>query len=139
MYAILTTDATLPKHLFFFAASGLGAGLIMLAYALEPSVRTSRVAVWLADYLGKISYSAYLFHLAVWVALAPFAGGLPLAVQLAIFLAGLLVVTTTFFYLVEEPILRHRPSLRPRPKTRTSTALEKDGTTAPVAAASPTG
>ena len=138
MAAIVSTDATLPKHLFFFTASGLGAGFIMLACALEPIVRKSRVAVWLADYLGKISYSTYLFHLAVWVALNPFAGGLPLPVQLAIFLAGLLVVTTTFFYLVEEPILRHRPSLRPRQKPRAAAARENDGVAAPVAAGSPT-
>jgi peptidoglycan/LPS O-acetylase OafA/YrhL len=138
MAAILAADATLPKHLFFFAASGLGAGFIMLAHALESLVRKSRVAVRLSDYLGKISYSTYLFHLAVWVALNPFAGGLPLVMQFAIFLAGLLVVTTTFFYLVEEPILRHRPSLRPRPKERTRGASQSGGATAPVAAASPT-
>lgn len=133
MVAVVTTEATWAKHLFFLAASALGAGLIMLAYALEPIVRRSRATVAIADYLGKISYSTYLFHLLVMVAVAPFAAGMPLGARLALFLAGLLVVTTTFFYLVEDPILRHRPSLRPRRERGDATSVDGRGPAVEIA------
>jgi peptidoglycan/LPS O-acetylase OafA/YrhL len=114
MYVIMAGDGTLPKHLFFFAASALGAGFIMLAVSLEPQLRKVKAAVIVADYLGKISYSTYLFHLLVIFSLGRFTAGMDLPARFAIFLALLAVVATSFYYLVEEPILRHRPSLRPR-------------------------
>jgi len=139
MYAIVTSDGTAPKHLFFIAASALGASLIVLAQAVEPHLRRMKAAVVLADFLGKISYSTYLFHVLVMIAVAPFTSGMSLAARLAIFLAGLIVVTTTFYYLVEDPILRHRPSLRPRRELRDNTSMNGGEPAVAVGATSATG
>ena len=45
-------------------------------------------------YLGRISYSVYLFHLIVIMALKPLLATAPLALQLAIYVAAILALST---------------------------------------------
>jgi peptidoglycan/LPS O-acetylase OafA/YrhL/lysophospholipase L1-like esterase len=79
-------------------------------------------AVWLSEglfrnrfvrgasfYLGRISYSVYLFHLIAIMALKPLLAIAPLALQLAIYVALILAFSTVFFAGFERPILAARP------------------------------
>ncbi len=79
-------------------------------------------AVWLSEglfrnrfvrgasfYLGRISYSVYLFHLIAIMALKPLLATAPLALQLAIYVALILAFSTVFFAGFERPILAARP------------------------------
>jgi len=63
----------------------------------------------LSFYLGRISYSVYLFHLIIVMALKPMIASAPLALQLAIYLAVIFVLSTIFFAGFERPILAARP------------------------------
>ncbi|HEX9170068.1 MAG TPA: acyltransferase family protein, partial [Roseiarcus sp.] len=60
-------------------------------------------------YLGRISYSVYLFHLMIVMALKPMIAAAPLVVQLAIYVALILALSTIFFAGFERPILAARP------------------------------
>ncbi len=71
----------------------------------------------LGFYFGRISYSAYLFHIALAMALKPLIGGWPLGVQLALYVAAICAVSTLFWRGFERPILAARPDYRPRPRS----------------------
>ena len=60
-------------------------------------------------YLGRISYSVYLFHLVIIIALKPMLASAPLALQLIIYVAAILALSTVFFAGFERPILAARP------------------------------
>jgi lysophospholipase L1-like esterase len=60
-------------------------------------------------YLGRISYSVYLFHLVLIMALKPLLAAAPLALQLAVYVALILAFSTVFFAGFERPILAARP------------------------------
>jgi peptidoglycan/LPS O-acetylase OafA/YrhL len=60
-------------------------------------------------YLGRISYSVYLFHLMIVMALKPRIASAPLLLQLAIYVALMLTLSTIFFAGFERPILAARP------------------------------
>jgi peptidoglycan/LPS O-acetylase OafA/YrhL len=60
-------------------------------------------------YLGRISYSVYLFHLMIVMALKPMIATAPLVLQLAIYVALILSLSTIFFAGFERPILAARP------------------------------
>ena len=60
-------------------------------------------------YLGRISYSVYLFHLMIVMALKPMIASAPLVLQLAIYVALILTLSTIFFAGFERPILAARP------------------------------
>lgn len=62
---------------------------------------------WIFLWGGRVSYPIYLFHLFF----LPLTKGMPGGVW--IYLAGLTVFCAAFHLLVEEPILRRRPSYRP--------------------------
>ncbi|HXZ17837.1 MAG TPA: acyltransferase family protein [Roseiarcus sp.] len=65
--------------------------------------------------LGRISYSVYLFHIVFVMALKPLVGGLPIAVQLALYLATVCAFSSLFWRGFERPILAARPDYRARP------------------------
>ena len=60
-------------------------------------------------YLGRISYSVYLFHLILIMALKPLLASAPLALQLAVYVLAILALSTVFFAGFERPILAARP------------------------------
>ena len=66
-------------------------------------------------YLGRISYSAYLFHIVIVMALKPMIGDWPLALQLALYVATIFAFSTLFWRGFERPILAARPDYRRRP------------------------
>ena len=60
-------------------------------------------------YLGRISYSVYLFHLMIVMALKPRIASAPLILQLAIYVVLILALSTIFFAGFERSILVARP------------------------------
>jgi peptidoglycan/LPS O-acetylase OafA/YrhL/lysophospholipase L1-like esterase len=60
-------------------------------------------------FLGRISYSVYLFHLILIMALKSLLASTPLALQLAIYVLAILALSTVFFAGFERPILAARP------------------------------
>jgi peptidoglycan/LPS O-acetylase OafA/YrhL/lysophospholipase L1-like esterase len=59
--------------------------------------------------LGRISYSVYLFHLIIVMTLKPRIAGAPLVLQLAVYVALILALSTIFWAGFERPILAARP------------------------------
>ena len=60
-------------------------------------------------YLGRISYSVYLFHIMLILLLRPSLQHLPLLVQLCIYVAGCAIFCSIFYQYFEKPILAARP------------------------------
>jgi peptidoglycan/LPS O-acetylase OafA/YrhL len=107
--AIASNDANLAKQVFPFLAALLGSSLILLAVKTETAI--SRRA-WLARIGivgGQISYSVYLFHLMLLLTLTPLIQGMPLAIQLLIYLSAMIVFAWIFYHYFEKPILAARP------------------------------
>ena len=69
-------------------------------------------------YLGRISYSAYLFHIIIVMALKPTIAGWPLIAQLALYLAIVCAFSTLFWRGFERPILARRPDYAIRAPAR---------------------
>ena len=69
----------------------------------------NRVVRGASFYLGRVSYSVYLFHLIVIMALKPLMGSTPLALQLTVYVLAILALATVFFAGFERPILVARP------------------------------
>ncbi|HEY1782775.1 MAG TPA: acyltransferase family protein [Roseiarcus sp.] len=69
----------------------------------------NRVVRGASFYLGRVSYSVYLFHLIVIMALKPMLVTAPLALQLTIYVLATLALSTIFFAGFERPILAARP------------------------------
>ena len=88
---------------FFFAADPLFEGRLVRAVSL---------------YLGRISYSAYLFHIIIVMALKPTIAGWPLIAQLALYLAIVCAFSTLFWRGFERPILARRPDYAIRAAAR---------------------
>ena len=65
-------------------------------------------------FLGHISYSVYLFHIVIVMALKPLIGGWPLGAQFALYLASVFAFSTLFWRGFERPILAARPDYKPR-------------------------
>jgi peptidoglycan/LPS O-acetylase OafA/YrhL len=115
-FTLTFVDAEQPSRLieasFPIFAPGFGAGCILLALKLEGAFEKRR---WLAEaglFLGRISYSTYLFHLLVLAAVAPWLGGLPTLAFLLVYLAVVAVVASLMYTAVEAPILASRPRFR---------------------------
>ena len=69
----------------------------------------NRIVRGASFYLGRVSYSVYLFHLIVIMALKPLIASTPLALQLAVYVLAILALSTVFFAGFERPILVARP------------------------------
>ena len=65
-------------------------------------------------YLGRISYSVYLFHIVIVMAVKPRIADWPLVAQLALYIALVCAFSTVFWRGFERPILARRPNYGPR-------------------------
>ncbi len=65
-------------------------------------------------YLGRISYSAYLFHIVIVMAVKPRIADWPLVAQLGLYIALVCALSTVFWRGFERPILARRPGYAPR-------------------------
>jgi peptidoglycan/LPS O-acetylase OafA/YrhL len=96
-------EAAFPLH-----AAAFGASAIIVALAYREIFAESPRLQAVAEYLGRTSYSTYLFHVIVLSALAPLERlGWPLS--LLIYLTLTVAVATVMYTAVEAPILARRP------------------------------
>jgi len=84
-----------------------GAGGIMLSAIAAPGFLHGRVPL----FFGRISYSLYLIHYIVLLALASTVGSLSLWLEFPIYVLMSLAVATIFCFCVEEPAMRWGRSL----------------------------
>ena len=107
--AILAVSGdTLAQRAFPFASAVFGMILVGASWRAEGLFR-ARFVRGASFYLGRISYSVYLFHLVIIIALKPMLASAPLALQLIIYVAAILALSTVFFAGFERPILAARP------------------------------
>jgi peptidoglycan/LPS O-acetylase OafA/YrhL/lysophospholipase L1-like esterase len=98
----------LAQHAFPYVSAAFGMICVGVLWRAEGLFR-SRVVRGASFYLGRVSYSVYLFHLLIIMALKPMTGSAPLALQLAIYVLTILAFSTIFFAGFERPILAARP------------------------------
>jgi peptidoglycan/LPS O-acetylase OafA/YrhL len=106
---IAVDHSTWIETAFPFYASAFGASAIVLAIKLEPTLKRSHAMVAVGAFLGKTSYSMYLFHLLVLSALSARMTSLDWPAMLLIYLATTAIVATAMYTAVEAPILAMRP------------------------------
>ena len=98
----------LAQRTFPYVSAAFGMICVGVVWQAE-GLFLSRVVRGASFYLGRISYSVYLFHLIAIMALKPMIATAPLALQLAIYVALILAFSTIFFSGFERPILAARP------------------------------
>ncbi|MGV7218644.1 acyltransferase family protein [Bradyrhizobium sp. UFLA05-112] len=107
--ALMPTEHRIIEATFPFYAPLFGAGAILAALKLDAALSAFRPLVRIATWLGRISYSTYLFHLLVLAAFLPLAGGMSIAAALPAFLALVASIASLIYTGVEAPILNARP------------------------------
>ena len=111
----LISDANNPaaKFAFPFVAAAFGMLAVTFFRAAAPAIARFPALRLLSLFLGRISYSVYLFHMhALYLVREGFAG-MPEPVQFAIYLAATIAFASLFYYFFERPILAARPRLEP--------------------------
>ena len=95
--AILAVDGDpLAQHAFPYVSAAFGMVCVGVFRLAEEAFR-GRFVRGLSFYLGRVSYSVYLFHLIIVMTLKPRIAASPLALQLAIYVALILALSTIFF------------------------------------------
>jgi len=110
----------LAQHAYPFTSGLFGVVLIFALTFHRDAFQQPRAFAAACYFLGKVSYTIYLFHLIVILLLRPRLGDLGLGLQLTIYVAVLVGFCSIFFYGFESPILAARPryrgeAARPRP------------------------
>jgi peptidoglycan/LPS O-acetylase OafA/YrhL len=109
---IAATGDPAAEQAFPFAAALFGGSAILVAVRAETALRHLPALARLGGYLGRISYSSYLFHIILIELLGALVPGWPSLAQFALFAALLLGATTCFYVSFERPILAARPHYR---------------------------
>jgi peptidoglycan/LPS O-acetylase OafA/YrhL len=112
LWHVLETGDRIAEHIFPFAAAVFGSAAIVAAVRAEAAIQRRPALAGLGLYLGRVSYSTYLFHIILIELIAAIAPGLGAAAQFGLFFAALFGVTTAFYLYVERPILAARPRYR---------------------------
>ena len=99
------------RHVFPFVAAAVATSVIALSY-LSNSFFDKPYLGGLCIYLGRISYSVYLFHIMLILLLRPSLQQLPLLAQLSIYVAGCVIFCSIFYQYFEKPILAARPKFK---------------------------
>jgi peptidoglycan/LPS O-acetylase OafA/YrhL len=105
---VAVSGDTSAQQAFPFVSAVFGMVCVGVFRLLEDGFR-GRFVRSASFYLGRISYSVYLFHLTIVMALKPRIVSAPLVLQLAIYVALMLTLSTIFFAGFERPILAARP------------------------------
>ena len=110
-----TKGSVLAQQVFPYSSALFGMAWVAFFRAADPAFqRRPRLAAF-SFTIGRISYSAYLFHLILIMALKPRIGAWPLPAQLAVYLAGVVAFSLLFWRGFERPILAARPVYGARP------------------------
>jgi peptidoglycan/LPS O-acetylase OafA/YrhL/lysophospholipase L1-like esterase len=107
--AILAVDGDLlAQRAFPYVSAAFGMIAVCVVWLSEDLFR-SRTVRGASFYLGRLSYSVYLFHLIIIMALKPMMAAAPLVLQLVVYVLAILALSTVFFAGFERPILAARP------------------------------
>jgi len=98
----------LAQRAFPYTSAAFGMIAVGVVWLSEDLFR-NRFVRGASFYLGRISYSVYLFHLIIIMALKPMMASTPLVLQLAVYVLAILALSTLFFAGFERPILAARP------------------------------
>ena len=102
------TGAHAAQQTFPYSSALFGMAWVAAFWFADPWVGGKAVRA-LSFWLGRISYSAYLFHIIVVILLKPRIEAWPIAAQLAVYLAIVCSFSTLFWRGFEKPILAVRP------------------------------
>jgi peptidoglycan/LPS O-acetylase OafA/YrhL/lysophospholipase L1-like esterase len=106
---VLALDGDLSAQLAFpYVSAAFGMIAVGVVWLSEDLFR-NRLVRGASFYLGRISYSVYLFHLTIIMALKPMMASTPFVLQLAVYVLAILALSTLFFVGFERPILAARP------------------------------
>ncbi len=107
--AILAVDGDVTaQRAFPYVSAAFGMVAVGVLWQAEGLFR-NRLVRGASFFLGRVSYSVYLFHLIVIMALKPLMASTPLALQLTVYVLAILALSTVFFAGFERPILAARP------------------------------
>jgi peptidoglycan/LPS O-acetylase OafA/YrhL len=110
MWAI-APEGGASRRIFPFVAAAFAMSAIALSY-LSNSFFDKPYLGGFCIYLGRISYSVYLFHIMLILLLRPSLQQLPLLAQLFIYVAGCVIFCGIFYQYFEKPILAARPKFK---------------------------
>ena len=97
------------KIIFHFCIAIWGSILVLIFY-INDKRHINKSLLKLNLFLGKISYSIYLFHLLIIYILSTISFSLP--IKIIIYLILQLIISTLLYYFFEEPILKSRPDFK---------------------------
>lgn len=110
IFEILKTNAVDSKNnyqiLFHYAVALWGCFVVLLFYFFDMNIK-NKFYININLYLGKISYSIYLFHLSVIYIISPL--NLSTLMSVVFFLILQIILSTLLYYYFEKPILKSRP------------------------------
>jgi peptidoglycan/LPS O-acetylase OafA/YrhL len=109
--AFLARSSAVLAQAFPFAAAACGASAIMLFRSCEPLLTRNPLSA-ISGFLGRISYSLYLFHLPIGIGVHQALVTQPLSLQTAIYILACATFCAIFYYAFEKPILAARPRYR---------------------------
>jgi peptidoglycan/LPS O-acetylase OafA/YrhL/lysophospholipase L1-like esterase len=121
------------QHAYPFASSGFAIITILALIIWNERFQTRTTVANTGYFLGKVSYTIYLFHLPIVLIVRPLISNLPLSLQLAVYTALLVAFCTCFYFSFEEPILRARPHY-PRPEANSTPHSRHRGMVAGITA-----
>jgi peptidoglycan/LPS O-acetylase OafA/YrhL len=102
----------IAQMLFPFGMALFGTVSVATFLQLRPMTEGHERVRSLCLYLGRISYSIYLFHLLLTMLLAPSLRDFALPLQLLLFVGCMLLFSSIFYAYFERPILASRPHFR---------------------------
>ena len=108
----LNPDGSGAKHAFPFVAAIFGIMAIVFFRALNPAIERVALVRHVSLYLGKVSYTIYLFHLVVIYLVRDIGSVLSLPLRFLVYMVTLMTFVSLFYYFFERPILAARPRLR---------------------------
>ena len=115
-----SAEARPAQQAFPYSSALFGMAAVGFFREADPLFK-GRVVSAVSFYLGRISYSAYLFHIVIVMTLKPRIADWPLLAQLALYVALICAFSTLFWRGFERPILAARPNYAPRALALTPT------------------
>lgn len=110
VFEILKTNAVENKYYyqiaFHYVVAIWGSSVVFLFYVLDKQIK-NKFYINFNLYLGKISYSIYLFHLSIIYIISPL--NFSLIISILIFFIIQIIFSTLIYYYFEEPIIKSRP------------------------------
>jgi peptidoglycan/LPS O-acetylase OafA/YrhL len=94
---------------FPFYSAAVAATAIVLSLKLSDIFQASETLTTAGEFLGRISYSMYLFHLLVLLTLASIFDRFPLFPQLALYLTVTMAIASLMYMAIEAQVLAARP------------------------------